>query len=83
MSCKNCKKIYYYLLNEYKGSTVLCSYNKYTEVEFDKMCKEAPMMGSGSYKWYESFVIEDYLKEKYDFFRLKIEQNFFVDADID
>lgn len=76
-------KIYYYLLNGYEESTVLCSYNKYTKVGFDKMCKEVPIMGSGDCKWYNSIAIKDHLEKKYDFFEPKIEQHFFIDGDVD
>jgi len=81
--CKKMNKVYYYNLHGFEESTMLCSNNKYTQKEFDKMCKEAPMKEYYKEEYaYDSLKIEKYLKEYYGFFEPKIEANFFVDQDL-
>ena len=76
-------KVYYYLLNGFEESTILCSNNKYIQKEFNRMCKEAPMQEYCKEEYaYNSLKIEKYLKKHYGFFEPKIEANFFVDQDL-
>jgi hypothetical protein len=74
--------MYFYSLYGYEENYIIQHEQKFNEKEFEKMCKETPISGSESCRYYTAFNIIQHLKKKYRFKDLKTETGFFIDIDI-
>ena len=74
--------MYNYSLRGYEDNVLVTHENKFTEKQFEKMCKEAPQHNFGLGDYYDSFLIVKYLKKKYGFKELVYTTGFFVDAEV-
>lgn len=75
--------MYFYNLSGYEENTIITNEKKYSKEDFKKMCKEAPLGGSGTFRYYDTENIIKYLKRKYKFQELKPSAGFFVDGNIE
>lgn len=72
-----------YTLYGYEERYILQHAKKYSQKEFEKMCKEAPILESYGLRGYNSVAIKKYIVEKYGFKPIKYTAGFFTDADIE
>lgn len=68
--------MYYYEVYYYSDSTILISDKLYTEEEFEKMCKEAPLGGGEIFgyefpQYYSESNIAEHLVQNYGFRRIE------------
>lgn len=77
-------KMYLYTLYGYEENIVLSNENSYTEEEFERMCKEAPIEGLEiDLPFYSSSSIRDHLIKEYNFKRVIYQAGFFFDKDVE
>ena len=74
--------MYNYSLAGYEENTMLTHNTKFTEKQFEKMCKEAPLFNYGTEDSYDISLIMKYLKKKYGFKELVYTTGFFADAEV-
>lgn len=75
--------MYYYSLAGYDEKTIIQHEKIFTNEEFHKMCKEAPLVEMNNRKYYDTENIIEYLSRKYGFKQIKTTSGFFKDDEIE
>lgn len=73
--------MYLYSITDYDEINVLVHKNKYTQEEFEKMCKEATLGSLSGEYYYSTINIVEHLK-KYGFKTANYECSFFAGQDV-
>lgn len=68
--------MYLYNIYGYEHSIILTHEMKYSQKDFEKICKEVPMIKAGSIKCYDDCSIIDHLADKYGFKKAKYTAGF-------
>lgn len=74
--------MYLYSLYGYEENRVFQHEKKFTEEEFENICKEVPIIEGYGYKFYDEEAIENHLV-KQGFKPVKYQAGFFFDADVE
>lgn len=75
--------MYLYTLYGHEDNIVLAHQRKFTDEQFDKMCKEAPLDCDENASYYDSGNIKEYLIEKYGFESVEYVAGFNFDDDVE